>query len=628
MGTANSLSVVVAPKPGVVLTDDFSATTIDSSKWQMSTNGFEVGQSDNFTVSQANGSLVISGDTDVQQYWAGASLVTQSNYVATPQLALSFEVDRVFISTNTSAGDPDTAARTGIFISQGVRQANGQGGPYVFFGQDAGETGWEVNVNPGNPTGRGTSVQAFSSITDTNSHHLQLLADGNQVEVFLDGKSGGKWPFKVSAGIHLEIGAYARALNDSVVGVFDNAKIQYILPPLTVVSTSSAQAAGSIETSLGVNTNAFLVTVPQLITSPLAVTVTSQNPNVAVPQGGSNGALTLHFTPGTANTQSFTVATVGPGSTTFAITNDQAIATTTSQVGVTVINPLAPVFTDNFSSASVDTNKNWLFETTPLDPVTPGAITSDSALTVTNGVVEMAITADSGNWPGMDLKTRQIFAASTTSPVSLDVDRVKLNYVLVTGTGALERSGVWVWDTSGTNYLFFDEYLVHNTGTVGGWQYNVVTGQSTGSPLPGVGQVVQAFTPPAFNDQGNHHIKVEANGSDVKLYLDGIYGATVPFPSTNVVFGIGTYVAAATDVVSGYFDNVVVSSSNGTPATLGPLTATQQGGKVVITWTGSGTLQSATAVSGPWTDVTPPPTGNSYSVAPTAQAQEFYRLRQ
>jgi hypothetical protein len=177
--------------------------------------------------------------------------------------------------------------------------------------------------------------------------------------------------------------------------------------------------------------------------------------------------------------------------------------------------------------------------------------------------------------------------------------------------------------------VFFDEYVVHNTGTTGGWQYNVVTGQGSDTPLPAVGTVIPAFTPPAFNDQGNHHMKVEANGSTVTLFLDGVYGASVPFPfGTNVTFGIGTYVAAATDIVNGFFDNVVISSATGAAPGLGSLTATAQGnGKVVISWTGPGTLQSTTAVTGSWLDVSPPPTGTSYTVTASGQ-QQFFRLRQ
>src|SRR5439155_5231219 len=315
---------------------------------------------------------------------------------------------------------------------------------------------------------------------------------------------------------------------------------------------------------------------------------------------------------------------------TFALTNNQALAMSINQVSVSVINPLAPVFTDNFNSGTVDTNKSWTLDTTALDTTTPGDITPDSSITVTNGVLEMAITANTGNWPGMALITSTNYSATATSPVTFDVDRVKLAYTLVTGTGALERSGVWIRDETGANYVFLDEYVVHNTGTVGGWQYNVVTGQPSDTPLPAVGTVIPAFTAPAFNDQGNHHMKAEVNGSTVTLWLDGVYGASVPFPfSTNLRFGIGTYVAAATDIVDGFFDNVIISGAGGFTPTLGRLTATAQAnGKVVIAWSGTGTLQSTTALLGGWTDVTPAPTGTSYTATVSAQKQQFFRLRQ
>jgi hypothetical protein len=227
------------------------------------------------------------------------------------------------------------------------------------------------------------------------------------------------------------------------------------------------------------------------------------------------------------------------------------------------------------------------------------------------------------------LQLRVTEAADAHPAITFEVDRVKLDYVLVTGTGALERSGIWVWDASGANYVFFNEYVVHNTGNVGGWQYNVVTGQTSDTPLPAAGTVIQAFTPPAFNDQGNHHMKVEANGSAVTLYLDGVYGVSVPFPfGTNITFGIGTYVAAATDIVNGYFDNVVVSGVGGVTPTLGSLTATAQAnGQILITWSGAGTLQSSTSVPGGWTDVSPAPTGTSYNVTPAGNSMRFFRLR-
>lgn len=57
--------------------------------------------------------------------------------------------------------------------------------------------------------------------------------------------------------------------------------------------------------------------------------------------------------------------------------------------------------------------------------------------------------------------------------------------------------------------------------------------------------------------------------------------------------------------------------------------ATVTGGTLTINWTGTGTLQQAAALTGSqtdWSAVTPPPSGNSYSVSAAAAAQRFYRL--
>ncbi len=56
------------------------------------------------------------------------------------------------------------------------------------------------------------------------------------------------------------------------------------------------------------------------------------------------------------------------------------------------------------------------------------------------------------------------------------------------------------------------------------------------------------------------------------------------------------------------------------------LSGTQQGDVLVISWTGSGTLQSARVVFGPWQDV--PDAANPMVIVPAAGVQQqYYRLR-
>src|SRR5206468_3200247 len=103
--------------------DDFAGATIDTAKWQTSNAPFETGTG-TFAVTQTGGALDISGSTDTDA-WPGASLKTAKSYVATKDLNLSFEVDRVSIE-QAGAG-----ARTAVFITTGDRSR------FVYFAQNA-----------------------------------------------------------------------------------------------------------------------------------------------------------------------------------------------------------------------------------------------------------------------------------------------------------------------------------------------------------------------------------------------------------------------------------------------------------------------------------------------------------
>jgi hypothetical protein len=409
-------------------------------------------------------------------------------------------------------------------------------------------------------------------------------------------------------------------VGDSVVGAFDNVKVQNELPPITV-------SPATIETPKGIGTNVVTVSVPQLRSSTIAVTVTSQDPSVAIPQGAVNGVLTLQFVPGAANLQTFNVVGVGTGQTSFVFTNNQSVPIGNG-VAVTVVNPTVTWVSDSFSGSQINSNL-WAIDSTPLTD--GGTLTAESSVFITNGTVEMAVTCEVADWPGFSMLMSTSFTASVLSPIIYELDRVKMEYQQVGGNTAQERTGVWVRD-SGTNYVFFGDFDTHD-GTAGGWQYNVAIGSTNDTPLPGGGVVLPSLGSAVLNDLGNHHIRLEVNGAVVQVFVDGIYGGSAPFPfSSGIRFGFGSfanYSNGAGNVVRGYYDNAIVSGPGSSGGTLGSLAVTKQAnGTVVISWSGLGTLQSANALGGAWTDVSPPPTGTSYTVTPAAGAKQFFRLHQ
>ncbi|PYI79802.1 MAG: hypothetical protein DME26_22770, partial [Verrucomicrobia bacterium] len=518
------------------------------------------------------------------------------SYVATKDLNLVVEVDRVSIEQAGVAG------RTGVFLATGDRSR------FVFFGQNVSGNGWHVNVNPGNPTGAGSILPVFDSLdADAGLHKMKLVADGSTVEVFLDGVSGGRFAFDVTSGIFVELGAYASTTGDTVVGKFDNAKIQYVLP----CSSFSQQSVSMTQADTG---KQVTITIPQLLNdvAPATVSVISRNPGVAIPAGAVGGTLTLNFAAGAPNTQTISVIPTGLGSTTFDLTSSPSNCVVGSlSVGVVVAPQV--LLTDSFSGTNFDTTK-WALDMTPFQD---GTATAGSALTVTNGQVKIDVTAEAASWPGLALFTTSNYSASATAPVTFEIDRVLLDFVLVTGTGARERTGIWIKDAAG-NFVFFSDHVAHD-GNNFGWRYNTIDNPTD------AGVNIDAFDASQFNDQKNHRMKMVANGATVKLFLDGVFGAEVPFASsTGLTFGFGAYVQAATDIVRGYFDNALITGGVGTAP--GRLTAAAQGATVVISWTGDGVLQSTASLAAPnWQDVTPAPTGKTTTVTPAGS--RLYRLR-
>lgn len=594
----NRLSVAVISGPGVVLTDNFAGASLDAAKWQSSMQGFEASGAGAFTVKQAAGVLEIEGLTDTD-FWPGASVKSTQTFLATKDLNLVVEVDRAAIEYSGTAG------RTGVYLTTGDRSR------YLFFGHNLGENGWQVNEGT---TGGGVNLTAFDDLDqDTGNHRMKLVANGRTVEVFLDGRSGGVFALEASTGLHVELGAYARASSDYVKGTFDNLRVENTLPCLTV------EPAAHILTARESGKSAS-VTIPQLLNdaAPVTVTVTSRNPAVAVPAGAVNGVLTLTFAAGAPNSQSFNITPVGKGSTVFEFASTPASCVAGS-LSVDVVAVPQVLLTDDFPGSTFDTAK-WALDSTSFDN---GTATAESAVTVSGGVARIDVTVESPLWPGLALLTKDTYNATLTAPATFEIDRFLVDFVLTTGTGAEQRTGIWVKNASG-NFVFFSDYLAHD-GRNYGWVYNKFTGAAD-DDLTGIGVNMTAFDAARFNDRGKHRMKLVANGATVKLYLDDVFGAEVPFAfGSGLTFGFGAYSDEAGNAVRGQFDNARVLGGEDLSVP-DQLTAQLQGANIVVTWVGTGRLQQSSALGAgaAWTDVTPAPTGNTYTT-PANASPKFYR---
>ena len=590
LNVGDPLTVAVVEGAKQLLSDAFTGNSVNASFWEENDQGFGAGLGTH-QVEQTGGQLKIAGFTDTVN-WAGASIKSAESYMAIADLNLVFEIDRVSVDPETGTG------RTGVFL------ANEDRSRYVFFSQQVQEgqdtATWHVNVNPGSPTGNGTVVAAFSDQTEKDEYRLRLVADGSQVEVFLDGVSGGKFPFDVNSGIHLEAGVYGQNIDDFVTGIFDNALVQYALPCV---------AFDISETLLTVaETQEVTVTVPRLLNNiELQIDVASSNPAAAVPAGAVGDTLSLTYEQGGSNEQTFRIQPTGTGTATFSLTPIfAAIPENPPQcVGAplqAVIIPVPEVYlSDNFSGDQVNeawwTQSSFSFNNNGVAKEFP-----DSSISIVDGTLLIHVETELPTWPGLALFTQQTFSASTEEPLTFEIDRQAVDFVLAAGTSSESRTGIWV--RSGDNYIFFVDHTTHNARDFG-WRYNRSPGDSDNERI-GDGINIAAFDGGSFDDQGDHRMKMVLNGTTANLYLDDVWGVELPFPySENLIFGIGAYADDVgpphpdTGVVqgnqtSGYFDNALITGGSGPTSSASITGFSLENGNLIIQWQGDTLKQSAT----------------------------------
>jgi hypothetical protein len=593
IAAGNKLDVAVISDPGVLLTEAFAGNSINSSLFEISEEGFGNGLGD-FTVEQNNGQLEISGFADGDT-WPGASLKTKNSYLATEDLNLVVEVDRVAMDQFGEAG------RTGVFLTNADRTR------FVFFSQQVeidDDAFWRVNVNPGSPGGGGAVIPGFGPMEDLGKHTMKLVANGSSVEVFLDGVSGGSFPFELSAGIFVELGAYAQFMDEDVSGEFDNLSIENVLPcvegsPSSVLITRAENQE-------------ITVTVPRLANdaADISVTIKSNNPDVAIPAGGSNGSITLTFPSGSSNSQTFTAIPTGLGAAEFSVSTDADVCVAGS-ISVEVISIPEVFLTDDFSGDSVDTAK-WRVDETPLNESGTLKPAPQSFIEIQNGEVVIHVEAETPAWPGMALLTVDTYSASLTEPLTFELDRKMVDFVLSSGVSSESRTGMWAMNANG-DHVFFVDHTTHDARNFG-WRYNRRPGADDNEEI-GNGINIPAFDGGSFDNRGDHRMKLVLNGSTAKLFLDDVFGIEVEFPySEGITLGFGSY---ADDVgpadpetgeplgnqTTGNFDNALITGGSVPFVEQGNITGfTIQEGNLVIEWSGNQLLES-TSVTGPFAPV-------------------------
>lgn len=529
-GICNGGPIRAVVGAAIVLSDDFEDGTIDSGKWRLDDAAYETGKGA-FTSVESDGVLTISGEATVS-YWPGQAQATLSTFQASAEKPLVFQVDRVSRDQNLTA----TSTRTSVFITDVTREN------FVFFSDNVMEGGWTYNKRVGdtddNPTGSGINMTAFDALdfNDGGNHQMMVIADGETARLYLDGVLGAEVHFPLSSSITFEVGAYARAAGDTVVGQFDNVRI-FGSSASCVLMTPNSIVAGKGDPPIPV-----LVQIPAgaNAATDAVVTLTSSDPAVAAPAGATGGALNVTFAAGGNTAQLVDIEIFGTG-------NAQIIAT--NNFGACNDDPIevyvpSVLIQDDFEDGVLN-KAVWRVDPRPFEETGAATFTYLEQ----NGVMTLGGVVDASYWPGIALMTVPRFNPTAEKPFIFEIDRVSASG-FPTDTYRV-RTGVWVATQDRTNYVLFGD--VYREGE---WGINSTTG--TGNPT-GTPANIAAFDCCGFPDQGNNRIRVVVDGSKVSVFLDGVKGMDVPFPfADNLIFGFATYGWLANDQVTGVFDNALV----------------------------------------------------------------------
>jgi hypothetical protein len=543
------------PEEELLFEDDFSGTNISVADWALDTQGFEQDQYPDATgrfSGNVNNDLLTMNFSTQTPYWPGAAYITTQGYSFKGNGNLRFVVDR----KNFTIRNGSTGARCAILLRSDdgskwimiSESYDGESGEYV---------GWGWNKQTGapddTPAGRATIISAFQGFSAGGVRTVELIADGQNVEVYLDGTYGLTLDFPVSEGIHLGLGVYARASNDFTIAQFDGVKIyreDLVIPPPVI--TSQPESVSTMEGS------------------PVSFTVEATGVNLTYTWYKDDVEL-----PG-SNTPSYKIGSVtysDEGSYTVTVSNEGG--SVTSQPATLIISKIK-LFSDDF--VGPDLGGDWMIDTKGFEysqyPQADGVL----EYMVIDGL-HAAFTANGQYWPGRTYYLKDTYSASESSPLIFEIDREGFGYPKgITGA----RCSIVLSSSDGTRWINFSEcYDSRNYG----WGWNKRTGASNDKDN-GVVNSVSEFS--SFGDGGSHLITVTLNGKEAAFTIDGVKGLTLDFPvSEGIRLGVGLFARADGDAVWVSFRSVNVWGPAPVPVESPELAYSYEDGKLILRWAAS-----------------------------------------
>jgi hypothetical protein len=272
------------------LTDPFTGTAVDTTKWDITTRGLENNAPAGYNDPTEDPNGLTLGGTTSSQYWYGSSLESKQSFLSSVQTTV--QVDRV------SLAGSGTAWRSSLWLLQ-------PGGQFLHFSQNVGETGWQYNVTGG---GSGTGIAAFNNTAGDAGEHIMKLVytplggTNATVDMYLDGVLGQtinftNWdnsvPFKVI------VTGQARAAGDTVSAVFKDLSVTLSPPAAVSVEGTAGNDTFYIKRNAdGLNADVWVNSATPGTGTPTQQVPLSQTGNLVFDGLGGNDTLTVDYSAG------------------------------------------------------------------------------------------------------------------------------------------------------------------------------------------------------------------------------------------------------------------------------------------------------------------------------------------
>ena len=495
----NSLAVTIPAAVGVKLEENFES--LDPNVWEISTKGYEYAAYpaadvtvDFFGV--RDGMLVADNMVGAVNYWGGRSVISKDTFLGSTTTSLKVTADLAYMTHEA-----------GVSTCANLVLRNADSSKFFALRLNRGEGGWQYNTAMG---ASGTKPSAWAALNDDQAHTMELVYNGTTMTMYVDGISGGTVNWVCNDPMFVELGIYAREAGAKGSGAFESVVVENIQNELPQGSVAPTTVRAFPQFN-----NLLAVTIPEYATlsGDVELTLSSSDPEVATPE-----VATLTFLQDGETTQFVNILALNAGTTTISFTSPNVEWLVVPDVTVNAYAEFAILVADDFSGAAIDTAV-WEQVSRPA----AGGISKDLNFWIENNELLGYFVCEKGDHAVETQQIRESFSPTPENPVIIEYTQGPIG-----GVGAVLVALGAVIDLNSDTACAFG----YSRGDISGW--NAYPGYSfTTDSRP------SAYRQDRFLDNGYHKVRLVADGSTVRHYVDDVYGGSMPWVTDQLTFALG-----------------------------------------------------------------------------------------